>query len=159
MSLEESMKDLADANRELAAGLREYSAVIKKVGLKALGEDDGTGDAKPAAEKSTTTDKKKAGRPAGKGKDKPAPVEEEEEQENDGLGDGDEEEEEEEAEGPDREAVKKLLQKLGTAYDDRAVASAIFRDMGFKAFTDVPDNKLQAVFDAATKKLKKAPKD
>ena len=151
MSLEESMKDLADANRELAAGLREYSAVIKKVGLKALGKEDvaDAEDKKPAEEK-------KPGRPKGSTKPKPAPVEEEEEAEDDGLG-GDEPEEEEEEEGVDADTVKAKLKELGDA-TERTVASAIFRDMGFKSFNDIPDGKLQAVYDAAVKALKKAKK-
>ena len=151
MSLEESMKDLADANRELAAGLREYSAVIKKVGLKALGKED----VADADEKTDKPAAKFAGRPKGSTKPKPAPEPEEEEELDDGLG-GDEAEEEEE-ESIDADTVKAKLKELGDA-TERTVASAIFRDMGFKSFTDIPDNKLQAVYDAAVKALKKAKK-
>lgn len=151
MSLEESMAKLAAAMDKQADALSEYSAVIKKVGLKALGQDAGDADEKtdkPAA------DKKGPGRPAGKAKPKPEPVEEEEE--DDGLGGG-EPEEEEEDDGVDADTVKAKLKELGDA-TERTVASAIFRDMGFKSFNDIPDGKLQAVYDAAVKALKKAKK-
>ena len=82
MSLEDSMAKLAAAMDKQADALSEYTAVIKQVGLKALGEDAGENTKTDAP-----ADKKKPGRPTGKTKPKPEPVEEEEE--DDGLG-GDE---------------------------------------------------------------------
>jgi hypothetical protein len=149
MSLEDSMKDLAESNRELAKAQKYYAGVIEKFGLK-VENDNGEKTDKPAAED------KKPGRPKGSTKPKPAPVEEEEE--DDGLGgDEAEEEEEEEESSISADEVKAKLKELGEA-TERSVASAIFRDMGFKSFPDIPDNKLQAVYDAAVKALKKAKK-
>ena len=144
MSLEDSFDRLAKA-------MDKYADVIERFGLKIESE------AKAAGEKSADkpAEEKKAGRPKGSTKPKPAPVEEEEEVEDDGLG-GDEAEEEEE-EGIDADTVKAKLKELGDA-TERTVASAIFRDMGFKSFNDIPDGKLQAVYDAAVKALKKAKK-
>ena len=151
MSLEDSMAKLAAAMDKQADALSEYTAVIKQVGLKALGEDAGENTKTDAP-----ADKKKPGRPTGKTKPKPEPVEEEEE--DDGLGgDEAEEEEEEEESSVSADEVKAKLKELGEA-TERTVASAIFRDMGFKSFPDIPDGKLQAVYDAAVKALKKAKK-
>ena len=142
MSLEDSFDRLAKA-------MDKYADVIERFGLKIESE------AKAAGEKSADkpAEEKKAGRP--KGSTKKAPEPEEDEVEDDGLG-GDETEEEEE-EGIDADTVKAKLKELGDA-TERTVASAIFRDMGFKSFNDIPDGKLQAVYDAAVKALKKAKK-
>ena len=154
MSLEESMKDLADANRELAAGLREYAGVIKKVGLKALGkadseEEEEEGAPKPKASKSTAT-KSTAAKSATK---KSAPKEEEEEEEEDPFGENEEEEEEEEVTLDD---VKAALIALRDKTGDKEAPLAVMGKFGYKKVPDIQSKDFAKVKAAAEAALKKA---
>ena len=155
MSLEESMKDLADANRELAAGLREYAGVIKKVGLKALGkadseEEEEEGAPKPKASKSTAT-KSTATKSATK---KSAPKDEgEEEEEEDPFGENEEEEEEEEVTLDD---VKAALIALRDKTGDKEAPLAVMGKFGYKKVPDIQSKDFAKVKAAAEAALKKA---
>lgn len=158
MSLEQSMEKLASAMTLYAEVIQKYAVEIKAAvtGKKAPADEAEEEEEAPAA-------KKGAGRPKGStvakkaaGKKAAEPEEEEEEEVDDGMG-GEEEEEEEESELT-LDDVKKKLQEVKTAYDDRATASGIFRDLGYQSVADIKPKDLQKVYDLAVKKLKKAPK-
>ena len=151
MSLEETMKDLADSNRELAAAQKFYAGVIQKFGLKIEGTNEGT-TAEAADEKAApAADKKPKGRPA-KAATKAAPVPEEED-DDDGMGEDEDEDEESEL---TREDVKNKLKEVIEATDDRKAASAIFKNLGYASVADIAEKDFQKVYDLAVKAIKKA---
>ena len=148
MSLEESMKDLAESNRELAAAQRYYAGVIEKFGLKVESENEGKAPAAAAAAKESKP-------AAGKGKSKPAdpPAAA---KEDDGFGD-DEGGEDEIPKELNADIIKAKLFEVKDAYGDKAVALKIIQDLGYNAIPDVKAKDYEKVYKLCVASLKNAP--
>lgn len=130
MSLEDSMKALADSNLELAAAMKGYTkAIVENAKLVVTSGGDAAPE-KPTTGKTTTTKGK------GKGKGETPPP-------GDGLGD----EDDGFADGgssasnvPKKitaDQIKAKLLEVRDAYGDKAPALKIIQDLGYAAIPDV----------------------
>lgn len=159
MSLEESMKDLAESNRELAKAQRYYAGVIEKFGLKVESDNTGKTPAPAAstpekAPKTETAAQKKAREKA----EKEAKAKKDED---DGFGDEPEQQDEQEDEDeiPSEltlDIVKAKLFEVKDAYGDKTPALAIIQKLGYDAIPNVKAKDFEKVYRAAVKALKDA---
>ena len=165
MSLEDSMKALAESNLKLAAAQEHYAGVIEKFGSLVVAS---AGDAAPAAAAASTkadaapaTTGKGKGK-GGKGKAEPAAETKTDDAgfgDDDGFG-GDDAGGEGEAEGPEKltgDQVKAKLLEVRDAYGDKAPALKIINDLGYNAIPDVKAADYQKVWAACEKAIAAAP--
>ena len=161
MSLEDSMKALAESNLKLAAAQEHYAGVIEKFGSLVVAS---AGDAAPAASTSTKADAAPAagkGKGKGKGKADPAPAE----TKNDDAGFGDDDgfggdEGGDDSEVPEKltaDQVKAKLLEVRDAYGDKAPALKIINDLGYSAIPDVKPADYKKVWVACEKAIAAAP--
>lgn len=162
MSLEESMKALAESNLKLAAAQEHYAGVIEKFGSLVVAS---AGDAAPAtAAASTKTDAAPATAGKGKGKGGKGKAEPAAETKTDDAGFGDDDgfggDEGGEAEVPDdltADQVKAKLLEVRDAYGDKAPALKIINDLGYSAIPDVKKADFKKVWIACDKAIAAAP--
>ena len=161
MSLEESMKALAESNLKLAAAQEHYAGVIEKFGSLVVAS---AGDAAPAtAAASTKTDAAPATAGKGKGKGGKGKTEPAAETKTDDAGFGDYDgfgDEGGEAEVPDdltADQVKAKLLEVRDAYGDKAPALKIINDLGYSAIPDVKPADFKKVWIACDKAIAAAP--
>lgn len=157
MSLEESMKALAESNLKLAAAQEHYAGVIEKFGSLVVASA-GDGAATPTkADAAPATSKGGKGK-GGKGKTDPAP-----EAKNDDAGFGDDDGfggEDGEPEVPEKltaDQVKAKLLEVRDAYGDKAPALKIINDLGYSAIPDVKPADFKKVWTACEKAIAAAP--
>lgn len=153
MSLEDSMKDLADSNRELATALSTYAKVVEKYGLKL--ETDNSGKATVAeqekggkaekpekAEKPKTAAQKKADEKAAAAK----------KDDDDGFGD-------EEDKAPKRKKplthddVKAKLLEIRDAADSKEPALELIGEFGYDSIPTIKEKDYEGIYAAAEKWL------
>jgi hypothetical protein len=160
MSLEESMKDLAESNRERAAADRElakamtfYAETINKFGLSLHNSNEGK-EPQPGAVASATSDK-----PSGRGR-KPAATAKEEPAaagSNDGFGDDGFGGEGGEGGGKEYtfdEVKGKLLELMKKNGGDKTESVAIINKYGYASLNDIKDAHFSDIYDAVEKALK-----
>ena len=159
MSLEESMKALAESNLKLAAAQEHYAGVIEKFGsLVVASAGDGAAAATPAKTDAAPAAKGGKGSKGGKGKTDPAP-----ETKNDDAGFGDDDGfggEDGEPEVPEKltaDQVKAKLLEVRDAYGDKAPALKIINDLGYSAIPDVKPADFKKVWTACEKAIAAAP--
>lgn len=168
MSLEESMKALAESNLKLAAAQERYAGVIEKFGSLVVA-NPGAGTASAAAPAAETTgkpltaaQKKKAEKEAAEkaAAEKAAAGGDGFGGDGDGFGDeggdagGDEPEVPEKLTG---DQVKAKLLEVRDAYGDKAPALKIINDLGYAAIPDVKPADYKKVWIAAEKAIAAAP--
>lgn len=151
MSLEESMKTLADASDRLAVALTRYAETVDKYGLKII---EANGDAAPSA--AATSEK-----PAKAGKTKGAAATKEEPAANAGSGDGF---------GDDGfggggegggkeytfdEVKGKLLELMKKNGGDKTESVAIINKYGYASLNDIKDAHFGDIYAAVEKAMKK----
>lgn len=158
MSLEDSMKTLAESNLKLAAAMDSYAATIEKFGSMVVAQP---GDAPAAAtEKAAPAEKAPAKKAAAK---KAAAKKAEPETQADDAGLGDDDGfggEGGEAEVPEKltgDQVKAKLLEVRDAYGDKAPALKIINDLGYNAIPDVKAADYQKVWAACEKAIADAP--
>lgn len=169
MSLEESMKALAESNLKLAAAQEHYAGVIEKFGsLVVASPGAGTAAATPAAAAETTgkpltaAQKKKAEKEAAEkaAADKAAAGGDGFGGDGDGFGDEGGEAGGDEPEVPEKltgDQVKAKLLEVRDAYGDKAPALKIINDLGYAAIPDVKPADYKKVWIAAEKAIAAAP--
>lgn len=151
MSIEDTMKDMAESQRELAAAMREYASVIAQYSKSIVSAATGAADEAPAELKSEP--KAKPGRPAGstnKKKEEPAPPAEEPEDDDngdDGFG-----EEDENTSAVSFDDVKEALKGVAKKHSkDKALE--ILGKFGYKGIPEIKEADYAKVHAAATKLL------
>lgn len=162
MSLEESMKALAESNLKLAAAQEHYAGVIEKFGSLVVAS---AGDSAPAAAASAKTDAAPATTGKGKGKGGKGKAEPAAETKTDDAGFGDDDgfggdDAGGEAEVPDdltADQVKAKLLEVRDAYGDKAPALKIINDLGYSAIPDVKKADFKKVWIACDKAIAAAP--
>lgn len=155
MSLEDSMKTLAESNLKLAAAMDSYAATIEKFGSMVVAQP---GDA-PAAATEKAAPAEKAPATKGKGRGKAATKAEPETTGDDGAAEGDGFGDEGAAEVPDKltaDQVKAKLLEVRDAYGDKAPALKIINDLGYNAIPDVKPADFQKVWAACEKAIANA---
>ncbi len=143
MSLEESMKELAASNRELAAAQTHYASVIERFGLKI--ESSNEGKTAPAA---ASDEKPAKGKPGRKPKVEPAETQTDDD---DGVGDDDGG-----SDVPDNLTaadVKAKLLEVKDAHGDKKFALDILKEYGYKAIGEVQPKDFKAVYADCVKSL------
>lgn len=158
MSLEDSMKTLAESNLKLAEAMDNYAGIIEKFGSMVVAQP---GDAPAAAtEKAAPAEKAPATKGKGRGK---AATKAEPETKADDAGFGDDDGfggEGGEAEVPEKltgDQVKAKLLEVRDAYGDKAPALKIINDLGYNAIPDVKAADYQKVWAACEKAIAAAP--
>ena len=163
MSLEDSMKALAESNLKLAAAQEHYAGVIEKFGsLVVATNGEAATVATPAKEPAA-----KGGKAGGKGKGStkadPAPDASAagdgfggDDAGGDGFG-GDDAGEPEVPEKLTGDQVKAKLLEVRDAYGDKAPALKIINDLGYAAIPDVKPADYKKVWIAAEKAIAAAP--
>ena len=150
MSLEDSMKTLAESNLKLAAAMDNYAATIEKFGSMVVAQP---GDA-PAAATEKAAPAEKAPATKGKGRGKAAT------KADDDAGFSDDDGFDGEAEVPEKltgDQVKAKLLEVRDAYGDKAPALKIINDLGYNAIPDVKAADYQKVWAACEKAIAAAP--
>jgi len=157
MSLEESMKDLAASNRELAGSLKFYAETVNKYGLKII-ESNG-GEAPAAAAAAAATDKPTGGKPKGgkaaAAKAEPAAPEGGEGGEgggDDGFGGGDGFGGETTLTFDDVKA--KLLALMSKNGGDKTASVAIINKYGYASLNDIKDAHFEQIVADVDKAMK-----
>ena len=157
MSLEDSMKTLAESNLKLAAAMDNYAATIEKFGSMVVAQP---GDA-PAAATEKAAPAEKAPATKGKGRGKAATkAEPEAKADDDDAGFGEDDGFDGEAEVPEKltgDQVKAKLLEVRDAYGDKAPALKIINDLGYNAIPDVKAADYQKVWAACEKAIAAAP--
>lgn len=163
MSLEESIKALAESNLKLAAAQEHYASVIEKFGSLAVAT---SGEAATAATPAKEPAAAKGGKGAkgGKAAAKTEPAADaaaagdgfggDDDGFGGGGGDGDEPEVPEKLTG---DQVKAKLLEARDAYGDKAPALKIINDLGYAAIPDVKPADYKKVWIAAEKAIAAAP--
>ena len=165
MSLEESMKALAESNLKLAAAQEHYAGVIEKFGSLVVASPGAGTAATPAAAAETT------GKPLTAAQKKKAEKEAAEKAaaggggdgfggDGDGFGDEGGEAGGDEPEVPEKltgDQVKAKLLEVRDAYGDKAPALKIINDLGYAAIPDVKPADYKKVWIAAEKAIAAAP--
>lgn len=147
MSLEDSMKELADSNRELAAAMKGYTkAITENARLVVTGAAEPTEAATPAK---PTPAKTTAAKGKGKGKTEAPPGDDD-----DGFADGGSN-----ADVPKKitaDMVKAKLLEVRDAYGDKAPALKIIQDLGYAAIPDVKPADFEKVWIACDEAIANA---
>ena len=149
MSLEESMKELAESNLKLAKSFDRYADVIQKFGLKIENDNAGktpAGDAEPEEKPAGKAAGK--GKPAGKAAGKPAAGK----GDDDGFGD-EEEKPAGKAKKLTHDDVKAKLLEIRDAAEDKEPALAIIREYGYDSIPTIKEKDYAAIFADAEKWL------
>lgn len=145
MSLEESMKELAESNLTLAKSLSRYAEVVEKYGLKIESANSGGGaepEGKPEKalkeEKQTAAQKKAAAAAAAKaGKDD----------------DGFDDKPSKKTKKLTHDDVKAKLLEIRDAAGDKQPALDLIGEHGYSAIPDIQEKDFDAIFADATKWL------
>ena len=165
MSLEESMKSLAESNLKLAAAQERYAGVIEKFGsLVVATNGEAATVATPAkTDKPPTAAEKKAAAAAAKKAAEAAAAASDgfggDDAGSDGFG-GDDAGGEGEPEVPEKltsDQVKAKLLEVRDAYGDKAPALKIINDLGYSAIPDVKPADFKKVWIASEKAIAAAP--
>lgn len=168
MSLEESMKALAESNLKLAAAQEHYAGVIEKFGSLVVASPGAGTAATPASAAETTgkpltaAQKKKAEKEAAEkaAAEKAAAGGDGFGGDGDGFGDEGGEAGGDEPEVPEKltgDQVKAKLLEVRDAYGDKAPALKIINDLGYAAIPDVKPADYKKVWIAAEKAIAAAP--
>lgn len=168
MSLEESMKALAESNLKLAAAQEHYAGVIEKFGTLVVASPGAGTAATPASAAETTgkpltaAQKKKAEKEAAEkaAAEKAAAGGDGFGGDGDGFGDEGGEAGGDEPEVPEKltgDQVKAKLLEVRDAYGDKAPALKIINDLGYAAIPDVKPADYKKVWIAAEKAIAAAP--
>lgn len=164
MSLEDSMKALAESNLKLAAAQERYAGVIEKFGsLVVASAGEGAAAATPTkTDAAPATGKGKGKAATGKGKSEPAA--DTTKADDGGFGDddgfGNEGAGGDEPEVPEKltsDQVKAKLLEVRDAYGDKAPALKIINDLGYSAIPDVKPADFKKVWIASEKAIAAAP--
>lgn len=144
MSLEESMKELAESNTKLAKALNRYADVIEENGVGVVSQ--AKGKTKPAEEEEAPAPKGKGkAAPAAKGKAKPAADEDD-----DGLEEAPAPKAKGKAKAITFDQVKAELLKV-KEIGGREAAAEIFGEYGYSSLNNVQEKDYQAIFDDAVR--------
>ena len=151
MSLEDSMKELADSNRELAAAMKGYTKAITENARLVV-----TGAAEPAEAATPAKAPPAKSTPAkGKGKGKTeTPPDDGLGGDDDGFADGGSN-----ADVPKKitaDMVKAKLLEVRDAYGDKAPALKIIQDLGYAAIPDVKPADFEKVWIACDEAIANA---
>ena len=163
MSLEDSMKALAESNLKLAAAQERYAGVIEKFGSLVVASPgaaaaDTSAKTEAAGKPLTAAQKKKADKAATEAATEAAAGGDGGFGDDDGFGNegagGDEPEVPEKLTG---DQVKAKLLEVRDAYGDKAPALKIINDLGYAAIPDVKPADYKKVWIAAEKAIAAAP--
>ena len=152
MSLEDSMKTLAESNLKLAAAMDNYAATIEKFGSMVV--------AQPGVAAEPSPEPEPAEKPAPAAKKAAAKKAEPEAKADDDAGFGEDDGFDGEAEVPEKltgDQVKAKLLEVRDAYGDKAPALKIINDLGYNAIPDVKAADYQKVWAACEKAIAAAP--
>lgn len=164
MSLEDSMKALAESNLKLAAAQEHYASVIQKFGsLVVASAGDGAAAATPTKTDAATTkpltaaQKKKAEKEAAERAAAEATGADAGFGDDDGFGNEGGGDEPEVPEKLTSDQVKAKLLEVRDAYGDKAPALKIINDLGYSAIPDVKPADFKKVWIASEKAIAAAP--